>query len=389
MMTTDRLMRTIDYREPILSEARRGGRLWSPDGKPYMDWFADVGTVCLGHYHQGVMNTLRAASEGVIPVHSPQLFRNTWREVCATEMCDAYGFDRVFFSNSGSEGIEAAIKIARKGQWATGRPKTKLYAVRGGFHGRSYGAMSLSSTAGYHHEGYWPLVPDCDYFEDTDEGLDSIDWRGAAAVVFCPVYGNNDVRTYKPEFLRRLRERCTESNTALIFDEVQTGTGRTGKLAAWEWSGAKPDILVLGKGIANGFPMAATLASGTWAEVFTPRSHFSTFGGSPLACALAATVLSVVNQRDFLLNVQLVGRTLREQLKERKWVRMVRGIGLMICADIEPDIDTQKLTDACIERGLIVVSMRNGLLRLNPPLNTDYHDVDYALDVLDAAVREA
>ena len=349
----------------------RGSRLWDDEGREYLDCMSSHGAAILGHAHPAIVEVLsrQAAELTSVPgaFYHPQKTRLLERlvELAPQELT------RVFLCNSGTESIEAALKLARA---STGR--TKIVAAKRGFHGRSFGAMSATFSP-KQHALFAPVVPDVDFIaynktESLDEALDD----NVAALVLELVQGEGGVHVAEPDFVARAATLCREQGILLVIDEVQTGFGRTGRLFACEHyghSGLTPDILCLAKGIAAGFPMGAIIVRD--GLEFPPGTHGSTFGGNPLACAVANTVLDIVTADGFLRDVEANGDILRSKLSGE-----VRGLGLMV--GIELGERARPFVDRLAERGVLALTAGKKVLRLLPPLIITRDEIERAAEAV-------
>lgn len=374
------LMHTLEFGERIFT---KGYGVWLDSGEDMgaLDFFADVGTASLGYggpEHQAVFNHMINES---IPVHAPNLYRFKDRDLAAKGLCEITGMDRVFFCNSGTEAVEAAIKLARLYH----HPGTSsiIAAHAGGFHGRTYGALAAGDGPSYHTDGFGPLPGDFVKFKHIDQIPPK-----AAAVILAPVYGNNDVVLYPPGWLEELREWCTAHGTLLIFDEVQTGSARCGlRFTYAQRVGVEPDIITLAKGLGMGAPVGACLARGIVSDVFTPGSHFSTFGGNPLSCCFINGMLGWATP-DAMERVDQVGHHIREGLAALPFARNTRGVGMLNAFDI--DVDTIAFAQACEAQGLLIGAFRRGpgTVKITPPLNITFEQAQSGIAMMAQAYKE-
>ena len=352
----------------------QGARLWDDEGREYLDCMSSHGAAILGHAHPAIIEVLsrQAAELASAPgaFHHPQKTRLMERLV---ELAPR-GLARVFLCNSGTEAIEAALKLARA---STGR--TKILAAKRGFHGRSFGAMSVTFSP-KQHALFAPVVPDVDFIaynktESLEEALDD----NVAALVLELVQGEGGVHVAEPDFVARAAALCREQGILLVIDEVQTGFGRTGRLFACEHYGLTPDILCLAKGIAAGFPMGAIVVRD--GLEFPPGTHGSTFGGNPLACAVANTVLDIVTADGFLQDVEANGDTLRSLLEGE-----VRGLGLMV--GVELGERARPYVDRLAETGVLALTAGKKVLRLLPPLVIARNDIERVAETVRGALTD-
>lgn len=402
---------------PNLPVLKAGGMyLHGVDGRRYLDFTAGLAVLNTGHCHPRVVEAAQAQISKMI--HSAV-------GITAVEpllrLADALtgvlpaGMDSFFFSNSGSEAIEGALKLAR---FATGRPG--LIAFWGGFHGRTLGAAAITTSKGKYRAGYQPLMPGI-YFTDFADcyrcpvgrlpetcnidclsRLDILFDRAiapseVAAIIVEPVQGEAGFIIPPAEFLHRLRRICDEHGILLIFDEIQTGFGRTGQMFAAQTFGVQPDIMAIAKSIASGFPLSAVVAGRQLMQRWKPGAHSTTFGGNPVACAAGLATLEVIRDENLLENCRKMGTRLLSgaQALQAKYplIGNVRGIGLMVGLElVVPGQDktphpqaAQQLLEECLERGLLLYSagLRNHVIRIFPPLIVNQAQIDEALQILD------
>jgi len=370
MSTVDRLSRTFI--------GGHGPYLIAADGaEDVLDFFTDTGTASMGYNSPHALAALeRIRSEG-IPVHVPNICPFPERDRAAQRLCAATNMAKVFFSSSGAESVEAAIKLARLWHHKRDTGRSDIYAMSGGFHGRSLATVAAGDGPSYHTDGFGPL-PDGFYkFSEVEEIP-----RDAAAILLAPVFGHHDVRVLSRAFLRSLRTFADANDIVLIFDEVQSGSGRSG---AWCQTRPQPDILCLAKGLGMGASVGATLANEKLAGTFTPGVHFSTFGGNPLQMVFVNAMLDALTP-ELLRSIHVDGDWFREQLERRWWVRSVRGVGLMIAFDIRGDART--FARLCGERGLIIGAWRPNPVKIAPPLNIARRELEHGLAIMDEAAKE-
>lgn len=351
----------------------RGTSLWDDEGREYIDCMSSHGASILGHAHPAIVETLscQAGVLGSAPgsFHHPEKTRLMERLVELAPL----GLARVFLCNSGTESIEAALKLARAN---TGR--RRIVAAKRGFHGRSFGAMS-ATFAPKQHALFAPVVPDVEFIAyNKTYGLEAVLDDGVAALVLELVQGEGGVHPAESEFITRAAELCHRHGIVLVIDEVQTGFGRTGRLFACEHFGLSPDILCLAKGIAAGFPMGAIIVRD--GLEFPPGTHGSTFGGSPLACAVANTVIDLVTAEGFITDVEAKGRYLRSLLEGE-----VRGLGLM--TGIELGEPARPYLDRLADSGVLALTAGKKVLRLLPPLVITRDELDLVAEAVHDALE--
>lgn len=379
-------------RQPVVIVRGEGALVWDADGREYLDFVAGIAVNGLGHCHPRVVAAIREQA-GVL-MHTSNLYYTEQQPTLAKMLVDWSDFDRVFFCNSGAEANEAAIKLARKLGKRVSEHKFEIVTALGSFHGRTMGAITATGQPRY-QKPFEPLVPGFRHVPYNDlAALSAAVTEATCAIMLEPVQGESGVHLATLEYLRLARTLCDGTDALLIFDEVQTGLGRTGKLWAYEHYGVIPDVMTLAKTLAGGFPMGACLARGEAAKVFEPGDHAATFGGNPLACAAAVAVLSAVHEEGLVENARDVGEYFQGRLREMRSAESgmrnaeIRGLGLMIAVEFEDPI-AKAVAGACLERGLIVNAIGDSVIRFLPPLVVTRADVDRAIEMLASAVRSA
>ncbi|MGR6432127.1 acetylornithine transaminase [Rhizobium sp. PAMB 3174] len=357
-------------RAPLRFERGEGIWLVTEDGQRYIDFAAGVAVNSLGHAHPHLVEALTTQAGKVW--HLSNVYENPGQEKMAARLSAATFAEKVFFTNSGAEALECAIKTARRYQYANGHPdKFHIITFEGAFHGRTLGTIAAGGNAKY-LEGFGPKAPGFDQvpFGDLDAVKAAIT-DATAAILVEPVQGEGGVRPASKEFLQALRAICDEHDLLLIFDEVQTGVGRTGKLFAYEWAGITPDIMAIAKGIGGGFPFGACLATAEAASGMVAGTHGSTYGGNPLAMAVGNAVLDVILADGFLEHVRDVALVFRQGLASLKdrypdVIEDFRGEGLML--GIKAKIPSAELLAAMREQHVLGVLAGDNVVRLLPPL---------------------
>jgi acetylornithine/N-succinyldiaminopimelate aminotransferase len=385
---SDKHLMTFAKRYPVALVRGEGTRVWDSDGKEYLDFTGGIAVTALGHCHPKVVGTLR--EQAATLVHVSNLFHIPQQAQLAALLCEHSFADRVFFSNSGAEANETAIKLARK--WAKehgSSDRGDIISMRGGFHGRTLATVTATAQEKYHH-GFEPLPGGFKYvaFNDLKALERAIDSRTAAVLVE-PIQGEGGINVPDDGYLPGMRKLCDEAGILLVFDEIQTGMGRTGRLWAYEHSGITPDIMTVAKALANGVPIGATLATDDVARVFTPGTHGSTFGGNPLATAVGLTVFGTLIEDKLAERAGRMGKVLAQGLeairaKHPKAVKEIRGRGLLAGLDLVPPV--ADAVAACRERGLLVLTAGDNTLRLAPPLIVTDNEVAQACGIIDAAL---
>jgi len=374
---------------PIVVDHGEGMYVYDREGEPYLDFIAGIAVNALGYNHPDLTEAIRGQASRAI--HVSNMYYTAEQIELQERLVEQSFGDRVFLCNSGTEATEASMKLARRYQRvAAGREDQRtIVSMEKSFHGRTMGAITATGQPKY-HRGFEPMLPDVEYapFNDAEAAVEIID-EGTAAVIVEPVQGEGGVRPAEREFLELLRERCDQVGALLIFDEVQTGVGRTGELFAYQTYGVEPDIMALAKGLGGGVPVGACVATERAFEGWTTGSHASTFGGNPLASAAASTVLDVVERDDLCENARRRGEELKSELEDLAerfdLVREVRGRGLLVgaeCGDLAGEV-----VDRCREEGLLINTAGGDTLRFAPPLIASSKDVAMAADRLERAFR--
>jgi acetylornithine/N-succinyldiaminopimelate aminotransferase len=374
-------------RTDLAFERGEGAWLVATDGERYLDFAAGVAVNVLGHAHPRLVAAITEQAAKVW--HVSNLYRIPEGERLAERLCAASFADTVFFSNSGAEAMEGAIKVARKYQSASGRPERyRIITFEGAFHGRTLATLAAGGQK-KHLDGFGPVVDGFDQLTAGDvEAVRRKIGPETAAILIEPIQGEGGVRAPSPPFLRALRQICDEHGLLLIFDEVQTGIGRTGHLFAHQKLGITPDVMALAKGLGGGFPIGAVLATAEAAKGMTAGTHGSTFGGNPLAVAAGNAVLDVVLEPDFLPGVQQMALLLKQRLAELKdrhpaVIAEIRGEGFLI--GLRALVPAGELVDALRDEKLLTVAAGDNVVRLLPPLIAGESEIGEAISRLDRA----
>jgi predicted acetylornithine/succinylornithine family transaminase len=364
----------------IAPTSGRGSWLFDDEGNRYLDFIAGIATNSLGHGHPELVRAIQEQAQRLI--HCSNLYEIPIQAEVAELLARATDFERVFFCNSGTESVEAAIKLARKyASEEFGPEKYEILTFSKSFHGRTYGGLSATGQPTL-KEGFGPMLDGFVYAPFGDlKTAKSMVGPQTAAILVEPIQGEGGVNVPPEGFLRGLRELCDEHEALLIFDEVQTGAGRTGHLYAYQGIGVIPDVLTSAKGLGGGFPVGATMTREEYAAL-KPGDHGSTFGGNPLAMAAVKAVLGVVNDPDFLEEVRFKGAVLKnalENLAARVPGAQVRGAGLLLGLDLGPEL-APRVFEHCLAEGLLVNLVGGATIRLAPPLTVSRTEVRAALD---------
>jgi len=375
----------IYARKNIVIERGRGALVWGKSGKEYIDCMSAYGVAVLGHCHPKIVEAIKHQAELLYSCHN-SIYTEARSDFLRKLMAiTPPGLKRAFLSNSGTESVEAAIKIARKFT-----QKTDIIAFVEGFHGKTMGALSATWNPRY-RSSFEPLVPGFKHVPyGKTEAVNAAITEKTAAVIVEPIQGEGGIRVPPPTFLKELREICDRSNILLIFDEVQTGFGRTGKLFACEHSGVVPDILCLAKSIAGGLPLGVTVAREDVMGALKLGEHSSTFGGNPLVCAAASAAIDVMVGENLPERAATLGKNFMEKLEEMhqkyRVIRDVRGKGLMI--GVECRFDIYNILVGTQSRGAIILDAGRNILRFLPPLVITQEQLDKVATIVDTVVGE-
>lgn len=355
-------------RLPVAFVRGEGTRLWDSGGREYLDLVAGLGVTVLGHSHPAV--TEAVCSQAARLLHTTNLYYIEPQAELAKLLSENCFEGRCFFANSGAEANEGALKLARKYHFMNGRPRSKVVGTLGSFHGRTLATLSATGQPS-RWEPFAPVVPGFAHVPLNDvEALGRAIDSETAAVIIEPILGEGGVHPATAEFLAAAREACDREGAVLVFDEVQSGMGRTGTFFAFEPSGVKPDVVTMAKGLANGVPAAAFIAAGKFGEVLAPGDHGTTFGGGFLACAAALATISTLLEQDLAGNAERVGLLLMKRLRELQRlpaVTGVRGRGLMLAVQLDRD-SAREVVMGCLERGVLVNDVSPSAVRVLPPL---------------------
>ncbi len=370
-------------RQPLSIVRGRGTKVYDLEGREYIDFVAGIAVNLLGHGHPDLIHAIQRQAQQLI--HTSNLYYTEPQVNLARVLVDHSFADKVFFCNSGAEANEAAIKLARRySHDKYGSERYEIITMRNSFHGRTMATLTATGQEKV-QKGYEPLVPGFRYvaFNSLAEVEQAVTNK-TAAIMLEPIQGEGGVHVADHTYLAGLRALCTQRDILLVFDEVQTGMGRTGTLFAYEQLGVQPDIMTLAKGMGGGVPIGACLATNPVAKAFGPGSHASTFGGNPLACAAALAVFRVLLEGRVLDHARRMGEYLAKGLSECKdrhrVVREVRGLGLL--QGMELDIDAKTVVSDCLTRGLLINNTGDHVLRFVPPLIITQREIDRLIEVL-------
>jgi acetylornithine aminotransferase len=370
-----------------------GTRLWDQAGREYLDAVAGVAVTNVGHSHPKIVSAI--SEQAGLLLHTSNLYSIDWQQQLAQKLTHLAGMERAFFNNSGAEANETALKIARLHGWHKGIEQPLVVVMENAFHGRTLGTLSASDgpavRLGFNKlPGDFVKVP----FGDL-KALDQVQQAHGSrivAILMEPIQGESGVQLAPPGYLKAVRELCQRRGWLMMLDEIQTGIGRTGQWFAFQHEGIVPDVMTLAKGLGNGIPIGACLARGKAAELFTPGSHGSTFGGNPLACRVACTVLDIIEEQQLRENARIQGERLLERLRaelaDHPNVLAIRGQGLMIGIELKQPIRDLSLI-AARDHGLLINVTRGQIIRLLPPLTIDEREVEMIVRGVALSIKAA
>jgi len=391
MAQYDRYVMNTYVRSPVVLVKGKGSRVWDVEGHEYLDLFPGWGVGGLGHCHPWVMKHLRGQSTRLIHVANTFYHPTQWK--LAKKLVEASFEGKAFFANSGAEAVEGAIKLARRwghAHQADGGPRYEIFVMERSFHGRTMGALSATGQPKY-QDGFEPLLPGfvCVPFNDVDALRRAITPK-TAAILLEPIQGEGGIRLATEAFLRGVRQLADQHRLLVIYDEIQTGMGRTGTWFAYQHDGIEPDVMVLAKSLGGGFPIGAMIAKRAVADLLTPGTHAATFGGSPLACACGLAVFEAIEKQGLLERVTHLGRVMLDRLQALKArcpiIREVRGRGFMI--GIELAVDGRPIVEQCRAKRVLINCTQERVLRLLPAMTITRAQLDRGLDVLEAVLME-
>jgi acetylornithine/N-succinyldiaminopimelate aminotransferase len=370
-------------RYPVAFERGKGVFLYDLEGKKYLDFVSGLGVNALGYAHPRIVKTIREQSAKLL--HISNLYYHEYQGPLAEKLTKLSGLQRVFFSNSGTEAIEGSIKLARlAGHRVGGEEKSRLVGLEGSYHGRTFGALSLTGQE-KHRKGFEPLLQDVSFVPQNNiEALRAAVNDQTCAIVLEPIFGEGGIFECSVEFLRECRTLADRHKAALVFDEIQCGVGRTGNFFAFQTLGVTPDIVAIAKPIAAGLPLGAFIAREEFASAISPGQHGTTFGGGPLACRVALEYLAIVEEENLLANVNKVGGYLNQELSRLVHnyaaAKEVRGRGFIQGIDLE--IPTRPIVEQALTSGVLFNSTQDTVVRFLPPFLLQEQHVDKGIRVL-------
>lgn len=381
-MTEENLLHTYN-RFPITLDRGDGVYLYDTDGKKYLDFMAGIAVSGLGYGNVELKNALKEQIDNLL--HSSNLYYNTTCGKAAEALRRASGMDRIFFTNSGAEANEGALKAARKYAWQKKSGRFEFIAMKDSFHGRTIGALSVTEHPAY-REPFEPLIPGISFAEFNNlESVKKLVNEKTCGIIVEPVQGEGGINTATKEFMTGIRKLCDEEGILMICDEIQCGMARTGEMFAWQLYGTKPDIMTMAKAIGSGVPVGAFAMTKAVAEAsLKPGDHGTTYGGNPLACAAVAKTLEIYEKQKLAAHVKEVGDYMEEQLKKlvEDYDCVVEQRGLGLIRGIKLSGPVGEVVKKAMEEGLLIISARSDVIRLVPPLVIEKEHVDEMIEKL-------
>lgn len=383
-------MNTFGDRTPVCFTYGKGINLWDTEGKKYTDFYAGIAVNALGHAHPALVEAIKSQAEKLI--HCSSIYYIEAQAVLAKLLAENSCADRVFFANSGAEANEGAIKLAKIYFKKKNMPeKYEIITLKKSFHGRTLTTLAATGQEKF-HKPFTPLIPGFKYAPLNDiEAIKEAIGDATCAIMIEPIQGESGVNPAEKEYVEAVRKLCDDKGILLIFDEIQTGMGRTGKLFAYKQYGVEPDIFTLAKGLAGGVPIGAVCAKEEVAKAFEPGDHGSTFGGNPLACAAGIAVIQTMLKDGLSENAEKMGNYLKSKLEELTarsgMISEIRGLGLMIGVQLKSP-KAVEIRLKLMEKGFLVGNVGDSILRLLPPLIVGRQDIDQLAEAFEAILSE-
>ena len=371
-------------RPAMVLDKGEGMKVWDLEGKQYYDFIGGIAVNALGYSHPKLVQAMKEQAEKLI--HCSNLFYSEPQIILAQMLVELSYGDKVFFGNSGAEVNEGAIKLTVKYFKEQNKDKYKIIYMKNSFHGRTIATLAATGQYKYQKD-YLPLLPKFKeaIFNDLESVKAAVD-EEVAAILVEPIQGEGGIKIATQEFIKGLRELCNKEGILLIFDEIQCGLGRTGKMFAYQHYGVEPDILTIAKSLGGGIPIGALIAKDNIASSFKPGDHGTTFGGNPVACAVAIAFLKVLKEENLIEKCQKKGEYFKDKLKDLKEkypekIEEIRGFGLMVGMELKEE--GQEIVKKCLEEGILINCADKKVLRFLPPLIVKEKEIDYLIDILD------
>ena len=387
-MSKGNIMNTYG-RFDVIFEKGKGARLFDDKGKEYIDFVSGVAVNCLGHANDKIVNTIKNQAEKLM--HISNYYWNQNAMDLAEKLCENTDHQKVFFCNSGTESIETALKLSRKyGRMVGTDEKSEIIYMDNSFHGRTMGSLSVTGQPKYQKQ-FKPLIGNVKsvQFNDMEEIKCAIN-DNTCAVIVEPIQGEGGIICAHKEYLQLLRDLCDKHNALLVFDEVQCGIGRSGKLFAYQKFGVVPDVICMAKALGGGFPIGAVLAKEKAASAFVPGDHGNTFGGNPMGTAIGLCILNELIDGKVIDSVDEKGEYIKSKLvklqEKYNCIKEIRGMGLLI--GMQLSIDIKSVINKCFEKGLLLITAGADVVRILPPLNVEKKDIDDAFEILEEVFKE-
>lgn len=387
-MSKGNIMNTYG-RFDVIFEKGKGARLFDSKGKEYIDFVSGVAVNCLGHANDKIVDTIKNQAEKLM--HISNYYWNQNAMDLAEKLCENTDHQKVFFCNSGTESIETALKLSRKyGRMVGTDEKSEIIYMDNSFHGRTMGSLSVTGQPKYQKQ-FKPLIGNVKsvQFNDMEEIKSEIN-DNTCAVIVEPIQGEGGIICAHKEYLQLLRDLCDKHNALLVFDEVQCGIGRSGKLFAYQKFGVVPDVICMAKALGGGFPIGAVLAKEKAASAFVPGDHGNTFGGNPMGTAIGLCILNELIDGKVIDSVDEKGEYIKSKLvklqEKYNCIKEIRGMGLLI--GMQLSIDIKSVINKCFEKGLLLITAGADVVRILPPLNVEKKDIDDAFEILEEVFKE-
>lgn len=386
-MSKENIMNTYGRFDVVFKEGK-GSKIWDINGNEYLDFVSGIATNCLGHSNSTVTKAIDIQCKKLM--HISNLYWSDTQIELAKLLTSLSNHKRVFFCNSGAEAIECALKLARKYGKAKNQDKDEIIYMKNSFHGRTLGALSVTGQKAYQKD-FMPLIPKTIEVEFNDiENLRERFNKNTCCIILEPIQGEGGIIKATDEYLKTARDLCDKYDALLIFDEVQCGIGRLGTLFAYESFSVIPDVICMAKGLGGGFPIGAVLGKEDVVKAFVPGDHGSTFGGNPLACGVSLAVLNEITSNNILDNVLKISEYICEKLNVLKdkynIIDEIKGQGLLL--GIKITVSPKEFTKRAFEKGLLLASAGQNVVRILPPLNITKEDVDKGMILIEEILKE-